>query len=77
MRSAAMLFVAQMQDWLELAEGCRMNLPGTLGGNWTWRMLPGEATPELAKRIRELTRIFARLPKEKEKEEKPEQAPKP
>ncbi|MBR7056716.1 MAG: 4-alpha-glucanotransferase [Oscillospiraceae bacterium] len=73
MRSAAMLFVAQMQDWLELAEGCRMNLPGTLGGNWTWRMLPGEATPELASRIHELTRIFARLPREKEQAENREQ----
>ena len=61
MRSPAKLFVAQMQDWLELAEGCRMNTPGTLGGNWTWRALPGEADPALAKRIREITRVFDRL----------------
>ena len=61
MRSAAKLFVAQMQDWLELGEGCRTNVPGVLGGNWTWRMLPGEATPELAQRILRMTGVFGRL----------------
>ena len=61
MRSASMLFVAQMQDWLELGEGCRMNTPGVLGGNWTWRMLPGEADPALAARIRRLTEVYGRL----------------
>src|SRR5690606_10859709 len=38
----AMLSVAQysifpMQDILELGSSARMNLPGTLGGNWEWR----------------------------------------
>ena len=61
MSSVAMLFVALMQDYLELGEGSRMNTPGVPDGNWTWRMLPGAATPELAARIREMTRIFGRL----------------
>ena len=55
------LFVAQMQDWLELGKGCRMNTPGTTGGNWQWRMLPGEASKKLARRIHETTRIYGRL----------------
>ncbi len=55
------LFIAQMQDWLGLGKGCRMNTPGISGGNWQWRMLPGEANGRLARRLRETTRIYGRL----------------
>ena len=55
------LFVAQMQDYLGLGKGCRMNTPGTSSGNWQWRMLPGEASKKLAKTIHETTRIYGRL----------------
>ena len=61
MSSVAKLFVAQMQDWLDLGAGHRMNVPGTGCGNWTWRLLPGEAGKRLAKRIYEMTRIYGRL----------------
>ena len=60
MGSVAKLFVAQMQDYLELGKYHRMNTPGTLGGNWEWRMLPGEADEKLARRILELTRMYSR-----------------
>ena len=33
-----------------------MNHPGTVGGNWLWRMESGAATPELAKKLRDLNR---------------------
>ena len=55
------LFIAQMQDWLALGAGCRMNTPGTSSGNWQWRLLPGEASEALAGRIRETSRIYGRL----------------
>ena len=55
------LFVAQMQDYLGLGKGCRMNTPGTSSGNWQWRMLSGEASKKLAKSIHETTRIYGRL----------------
>ena len=55
------LFVAQMQDYLGLGKGCRMNTPGTSSGNWQWRMLPGEASKKLAKTIHETPRIYGRL----------------
>ena len=55
------LFVAQMQDYLGLGKGCRMNTPGTSSGNWQWRMLPGEASKKLAKTIHETSRIYGRL----------------
>jgi 4-alpha-glucanotransferase len=60
MATAADLFVAQMQDYLELPSGCRTNLPGTTGANWRWRMLPGENTVKLARRIAYLTRVCQR-----------------
>ena len=37
-----------MQDVLHLDGKARMNLPGTTGGNWAWRMKPGAASPDLA-----------------------------
>ena len=55
------LFVAQMQDYLGLGKGCRMNTPGTSSGNWQWRMLSGEASKKLAKSSHETTRIYGRL----------------
>ena len=63
MRSVAMLFVAQMQDYLGLGEGHRMNVPGTASGNWTWRMLPEEVDAEIAKKIYRMTKMYGRLQK--------------
>ena len=60
MSSVADVFVAQMQDWLELGTEARMNAPGTDAGNWRWRMLPGAFTPALVKRIGRMTRIYGR-----------------
>lgn len=60
MGSVARLFVAQMQDYLELGEYNRMNTPGTPSGNWQWRMLPGEASKELAERIYDITLMYGR-----------------
>ena len=60
MGSVARLFVAQMQDYLELGDEARMNTPGIPDGNWQWRMLPGAASPALAKRLREFTARYSR-----------------
>ena len=60
MATGSYLFVAQMQDILELPPSSRMNCPGTLGSNWQWRMLPDAASKELAKRLRELTHLYRR-----------------
>ena len=64
MSSVANLFVAPMQDWLTLGREGLMNIPQRLGGNWMWRMKAGVATPQLAKKIREMTAIYGRLDKE-------------
>ena len=49
-----------MQDYLELGLHHRTNVPGTQSGNWQWRLLPGEATPALARRIRHMTEMYGR-----------------
>ena len=58
--SVAELFVAQMQDYLALDSGSRVNVPGVGSGNWRWRLLPGQASPELAEEIRLLTSLYGR-----------------
>jgi len=60
MSSIANLFVAQMQDYLELGSESRTNIPGVLGGNWQWRLLPGQASPELVQRLAAMTHLNGR-----------------
>ena len=52
--------MAQLQDYLGLGEGHRMNIPGTQSGNWTWRLLPGELTDTLSARIHRMTALYGR-----------------
>ena len=59
--SPSRLFVAEMQDYLGLDGSCRMNTPGTVLGNWRWRLLPGEITPKLTRKIYNLTKMYGRL----------------
>ncbi|MBR2824253.1 MAG: 4-alpha-glucanotransferase [Clostridia bacterium] len=54
--------ILPMQDLLGLDGRARMNLPGTVGGNWRWRMLPGAASPELAKKLLAWNRETGRAP---------------
>ena len=61
MATASELFVVQMQDVLELDGSCRMNTPGTVGGNWQWRMLPDAMDKKLAKKLRTYTETFRRI----------------
>lgn len=75
MSSVAELFVATMQDYLELGRYHRMNTPGAAVGNWQWRMLPGEASKTLAVKIRRMTENYgrcARLQEPTEEETKEE-----
>ena len=61
MTSVAKLSIIQMQDLLFLGNEARMNNPGTLGSNWTWRMKEGSLNDYLAQRLRNLTKISGRL----------------
>ncbi len=55
--------IVQAQDLLGLGSEGRMNTPGTAAGNWSWRLEPGELTPELAARLRAATSETGRLGK--------------
>ena len=62
MSSPADLCIIPLQDYLELGEEARMNLPGTqTDKNWTWRAQPGYLYEGLAERIRRLTKVYWRL----------------
>ena len=55
--------IVPMQDLLGLGGDARMNYPGTIGGNWEWRMTGEVLTDSLSARIRELVDITDRRKK--------------
>lgn len=59
--SVAYLCVIPAQDYLGLGKEARINTPATLGDNWKWRMSDKAMTKVLAKKIRDLTKLYARL----------------
>ena len=69
MASVSDTCIVQLQDYLNLPGSARMNFPGTMGSNWTWRAKQGVCTHELAKRIDKLTTIYCRKPIESERTE--------
>jgi 4-alpha-glucanotransferase len=50
--SRAALAMVPAQDVLELGSVARMNHPGVIGGNWGWRLEPGQLGAEEAARLR-------------------------
>jgi len=60
----ARLAVVPLQDPLGLGSEARMNTPGTNVANWAWRFDTGAFTGEIRSRLRELTRLYGRLPEE-------------
>ncbi|MCX6151795.1 MAG: 4-alpha-glucanotransferase [Ignavibacteriales bacterium] len=64
--SVANIVVIPMQDMLNLGTEARMNFPGTLGGNWTWRFTWDQIPKDLIKIYKEMTIMYERPPKPKE-----------
>ena len=60
MRSVADTVLFPAQDVLGLGSEARMNVPGTMGRNWKWRMLPGALQDEYGRRLREFADIYDR-----------------
>lgn len=63
--SPANTAITPVQDLLGLGSDARMNIPGPLTGNWQWRMLENALTPEITRRLLDLTGTYERLPAEK------------
>lgn len=61
--SRARVAILPLQDVLGLGSEARMNVPGRAVGNWSWRLQPGQLTPELAGRLRSETEAAGRLPR--------------
>jgi 4-alpha-glucanotransferase len=60
MASVANMAILPLQDVLGLGSEARMNLPGTLNGNWRWRVRPNALTKDISERLRGLTVMFDR-----------------
>ncbi len=60
MQSVANTAIFPMQDILGLGTEHRMNTPGTLRGNWLWRLLPTELDIDRLAWFKEMTMFFDR-----------------
>ena len=58
--SVGALAIIPMQDVLSLGSEARLNTPGTVVGNWTWRLPAGALDGELARCFALLNRVHAR-----------------
>jgi len=65
MMSVSDTVLLPMQDILGLDSRSRMNLPGTVKGNWEWRMDKDALSDKNKSRLLDLTRIYCRLPPRK------------
>jgi 4-alpha-glucanotransferase len=60
--SVADFALIPMQDVLGLGSEARMNTPSLDGGNWSWRLAPGEFTADLTSKLAHLAEVTDRLP---------------
>jgi 4-alpha-glucanotransferase len=58
--SVASVAIAPVQDLLGLTNEARMNMPGTVAGNWSWRCGPNMLDSKQASILRELTETYGR-----------------
>jgi 4-alpha-glucanotransferase len=60
MASVAAVAIIPLQDVLGLGSEARMNLPGTISGNWKWRYDAKDLTSEISDRLLGLTTLYDR-----------------
>jgi 4-alpha-glucanotransferase len=60
MASVADMAIVPLQDTLGLGSEGRMNLPGTVGSNWTWRCPPDAPLDEIAVRLANMVDLYER-----------------
>ncbi len=58
--SVADTAIVPMQDVLGLGSEARMNRPGTLGGNWRWRLSDEALLAPHAERLAAMARMYGR-----------------
>ena len=55
--------IVPAQDLLGLGNEARMNVPGKFGGNWSWRLRPGQLADRVGQSLADMTRTYGRAPK--------------
>ncbi|MBL9023150.1 MAG: 4-alpha-glucanotransferase [Myxococcales bacterium] len=58
--SHAQTAIVPVQDLLGLGRDARMNRPGIAGGNWSFRLLPGQLDERLAAKVHDLAELYGR-----------------
>jgi 4-alpha-glucanotransferase len=58
--SVGQLAIIPAQDLLGLGSEARLNTPGTVDGNWRWRLPAGALTPHLARHFAHLNHMYGR-----------------
>jgi 4-alpha-glucanotransferase len=58
--SVADTAIVPLQDVLGCGSEARMNVPARESGNWGWRFVAEQLTPEIRSRLKELTEIYGR-----------------
>ncbi|UER67364.1 4-alpha-glucanotransferase [Borrelia sp. BU AG58] len=61
MASVADSVIVPIQDYLCLGADFRMNTPGTIFNNWTFKMLDSDLTDALSKKISDITKLYGRI----------------
>jgi 4-alpha-glucanotransferase len=62
MRTPSDLAILPLQDLMGLGSEARMNLPGTIEGNWEWRFEQPDLRDEIGTRLKRLTETHGRAP---------------
>ncbi len=60
MASVGDTVILTMQDLLGLGSEARMNIPSTSYGNWQWRALESDFSPDLARKLSAITKLYGR-----------------
>jgi len=58
--SVGEIAIFPLQDLLGLGSEARMNMPGTAVGNWAWRFQWKQLTPEMERKLKEMTDVYQR-----------------
>ncbi|HEV8129660.1 MAG TPA: 4-alpha-glucanotransferase [Acidobacteriota bacterium] len=64
--SVANTAIIPLQDVLGLGSEARMNLPASIGNNWTWRIQKEQLKPEMGERLLKMTKIYGRSREKRE-----------
>ena len=61
MKSKSKLCIVPMWDWLGLDDTARINIPSTLGTNWTWRLKYNDLSQSLQTEMLFKTKLYGRI----------------